>query len=216
MGKKKKGVMELRFYEVPQDEHVLALLGENWVRHYGHDETNLHFHNLMEIGVCRNGAGKLILNEEEREYSASMLSVIPQNYPHTTISSEEVGPSFWEYLFFDPMQFIVELYPNEPLLQREIFRQINEKAYFMHEWENRNIVFMVNLIMEEMRVKKIHYRENVQSMLRSLVIELIRMGETAIQPRSEKRKMNNVYCPNRPVGAVCTRQDISNFSLSLP
>ena len=43
MGKKKKDTMELRFYEVPQGEYVLALLGDNWIRDYGHDESNLHF-----------------------------------------------------------------------------------------------------------------------------------------------------------------------------
>ena len=47
MGKKKKDTIELRFYEIPQNEYVLALLGENWIRDYGHDEANLHFHNLM-------------------------------------------------------------------------------------------------------------------------------------------------------------------------
>ena len=49
MGKKKKDTIELRFYEIPQNEYVLALLGENWIRDYGHDEVHLHFHNLMEI-----------------------------------------------------------------------------------------------------------------------------------------------------------------------
>ena len=31
MGKKKKDTMELRFYEVPQNEYVLALLGDSWI-----------------------------------------------------------------------------------------------------------------------------------------------------------------------------------------
>ena len=66
MGKKKKDTMELRFYEVPQGEYVLALLGDNWIRDYGHDESNLHFHNLMEIGYCKNGTGELILNEDTK------------------------------------------------------------------------------------------------------------------------------------------------------
>ena len=82
MGKKKKDTIELRFYEIPQNEYVLALLGENWIRDYGHDEVHLHFHNLMEIGVCRNGTGKLILDEEQRPYQPAMVSIIPNNYPH--------------------------------------------------------------------------------------------------------------------------------------
>lgn len=58
MGKKKKDTIELRFYEIPQNEYVLALLGENWIRDYGHDEVHLHFHNLMEIGVCQKRYGE--------------------------------------------------------------------------------------------------------------------------------------------------------------
>ena len=61
MGKKKKDTMELRFYEVPQNEYVLALLGDSWIRDYGHDESNLHFHNLMEIGYCKHGTGEIDL-----------------------------------------------------------------------------------------------------------------------------------------------------------
>ena len=82
MGKKKKDTMELRFYEVPQNEYVLALLGDSWIRDYGHDESNLHFHNLMEIGYCKHGTGELILNEESKPYEPAMVSIIPQNLRH--------------------------------------------------------------------------------------------------------------------------------------
>ena len=80
MGKKKKDTMELRFYEVPQNEYVLALLGDSWIRDYGHDESNLHFHNLMEIGYCKHGTGELILNEESKPYEPAMVSIIPFNF----------------------------------------------------------------------------------------------------------------------------------------
>ena len=53
MGKRRKNTMEFRFYEVPQGEKALVLYGEKWDRVYGHEECFLHFHNLMEIGICR-------------------------------------------------------------------------------------------------------------------------------------------------------------------
>ena len=34
MGRKQKETVELRFYEIPQGEPVLALLGEEWNRVY--------------------------------------------------------------------------------------------------------------------------------------------------------------------------------------
>ena len=73
----------------------------------------------MEIGVCRNGTGKLILDEEQRPYQPAMVSIIPNNYPHVTISNTKEGPSYWEYLFFDPAQIIAEMYPKNELFCRE-------------------------------------------------------------------------------------------------
>ena len=177
MGKKKKDTMEFRFYEVPQNEYVLALLGEAWIRDYGHDETNLHFHNLMEIGYCRNGKGELILDEEVRKYEPAMFSVIPQNFPHITISNAEEEQSFWEYLFLDPVQILQEMYPDSPLYQRELLEKINRKAVFVYEWEKRDLALIIKMIMEEMRAKKPHYQAGVKGMVMALMTEIIRMSE---------------------------------------
>lgn len=177
MGKKKKDTIELRFYEIPQNEYVLALLGENWIRDYGHDEVSLHFHNLMEIGVCRNGTGELILDEERLPYQPAMVSIIPNNYPHVTMSNVKEGPSYWEYLFFDPVQVITEMYPGNELLQKELLQKINRKALFVHEWEYRNLSLLVKMIMEEMRGLGSHHTDSVRGMLYALVIEIIRLNE---------------------------------------
>ena len=56
--KKKKEELEFRFYEIPQNQPVLALLGEKWVQHYGSGVDRLHFHNYMEIGYCYGGEGE--------------------------------------------------------------------------------------------------------------------------------------------------------------
>ena len=86
MPKKKKESVELRFYDVPQSETVLALMGESWDRVYGHEENKLHFHNLMEIGICRRGAGVLYLDEEEYRYKTGAISIFPENFSHITSS----------------------------------------------------------------------------------------------------------------------------------
>lgn len=191
MGKKKKDTIELRFYEIPQNEYVLALLGENWVRDYGHDEPNLHFHNLMEIGYCRNGRGEITLNEEIKKYEPNMFSVIPQNFPHTTISDLEAGRSFWEYIYFEPAWILQEIYPDNPLEQREAMEKINQKASLVFEWEKKNLAILIKTIMEEMREKKPHYRECVKGLLIALMTELIRMTET-VETKREGRKRGGI------------------------
>lgn len=195
MAKKKKDTIELRFYEIPQNEYVLALLGENWIRDYGHDGVNFHFHNVMEVGVCRNGTGELILDEERFPYQSAMLSIIPNNYPHVTISNAQEGPSYWEYLFFDPVQIVAEMYPKNELLQREMLEKINRKALLVHEWEYRNLSLLVKMIMEEMRNPRSHYTDSVKGLLFALVTEIIRMNEQdelKVEQETNARKSSGV------------------------
>ena len=184
MGKRKKETMEFRFYEVPQGEAVLALLGDSWIRRYGHDgSVHLHFHNLMEIGYCIDGTGELYLNEERHRYEPSMFSVIPANYPHITVSDGE-DTNFWEYIFFDPAQVVCELYPDNPICQRHMTEMVNRNALLLKEEENVILLEMIRLVMEEMRGKRPHYTSMVKSMVRGIVIELIRLNEKRLKMES--------------------------------
>ena len=47
---------------------MLALLGEKWVQNYGYQIDYLHFHNMMEIGVCYYGEGTIVLEDKEIPY----------------------------------------------------------------------------------------------------------------------------------------------------
>ena len=85
MAKKKKDSIEYRYYEIGQDECVLALFGESWIRDYGHDVDGFHFHNLMEVGVCHEGRGDMSYEEGNVPYAPGTITVIPRNLPHVTI-----------------------------------------------------------------------------------------------------------------------------------
>ena len=191
MGKKKKDILELRFYDVPQNEYVLALTGESWIREYGHDEPNMHFHNLYEIGYCKDGNGALVLDKTTYEYQPDMVSLIPHNYPHTTISKAGEGPSFWEYLFFDPMTVIAELYPKDEIYQREILQKISRQAHFLTAAEHPVLSTQVKFILDEMREKKPHYKEVVKGMLMIFLVELIRLSNESGEISDSCRKVNN-------------------------
>ena len=95
MAKKKKRPAEFRFYELPQDEPVLALMGSKWIQVYGENIDNQHFHNLLEIGFCHYGEGDLVLEEDFYRFEPSMISCIPANFRHVTRSDTGV-PAFWE------------------------------------------------------------------------------------------------------------------------
>ena len=115
MGQKKTA--EFRFYEKPVGEPVLALMGKDWVRDFGDEIPCLHFHNLMEIGRCVQGEGKIVLGNEIYDYSGDVFTLIPQNILHGT-SSE--GACYWEYLFFD-MEELMEEFDQDPVLIPKLF-----------------------------------------------------------------------------------------------
>ncbi len=187
MGRKKRETIEFRFYEVPQGQCCLALLGEAWIRVYGIDEKYLHFHNLYEIGYCRNGAGDLILDEKLLKYETGMFSLIPANYPHTTISRE---PNFWEYLFFDLEAVVRMIYPDNPQRQRDAIYIVNKRADLLHGANYMEIEELIKRIMEEMRDKKPYYKETTKSLMCALVMTIVRLHSTM---NAERATMSDTH-----------------------
>jgi AraC-like DNA-binding protein len=171
MGRKKRPTIEFRFYEIPQGQSCLALLGEKWIRIYGEGENSLHFHNLFEVGYCRYGNGEIVLDERNCQYETNMFSLIPPNYPHTTTSKEE---NFWEYFFFDPEIVVQQIYPDNTPKQREAIQIINKRADLLYADEDQEMAELIKRIMEEMRDKRSYYKETTQNLIKALVFLMMR------------------------------------------
>ena len=174
MGRRKKEKLELRFYEIPKGESVLALVGDDWVGRYGQNDVCKHFHNLFEIGYCHYGNGLLILGEREHVYEDGMVSAIPANFPHITVSE---GEDFWEFLFFDPGELIARMYPGRPKLQAEKLALLSRDAGLFSVEEQPELAATVRKILREMREKKPYYRETVYKLMQICLLELLRVRE---------------------------------------
>lgn len=118
---RKKPTIELRYYELPEHEPVLTLTGEDWVRPYGDTMDNLHFHNLMEVGICRWGEGQMVLDEQVVPYQAGVITLIPANCVHTTVSRDG-ALNYWEYMFFDPKEILRRAFPENELFAEAVAR----------------------------------------------------------------------------------------------
>ena len=130
MGKKKKPKMEFRYYQMPEESSILALLGQKWIKTYGEEIDYLHFHNHLEIGYCYEGEGTMILGEEEVTFSDNQFTVIPRNFPHTTNSTPGTV-SRWEYLFVDVEKLLYESAPAAMSEKRikYIIKGIDSRAF---------------------------------------------------------------------------------------
>ena len=93
-----------RPYNLPQDFPVISFVGNNWVPLSVLD--NLHFHNCLEVGICRSGTDHIYVENQKFSYQPEDLCVIPANTPHMMIRNTE--DSHWEYFAFDPVHFFPE------------------------------------------------------------------------------------------------------------
>ncbi len=174
MSKKKKGSAEFRYYEVPREEAVLALMGNKWIQVYGENINNLHFHNLIEIGYCHYGAGELVIEEDQYRFGAGMVSCIPANFLHVTKSDTHVR-AFWEYLYISPADILKQ--QGKPMQEtRNIIDAVNRSAFFIKVEENPIFVTLIRAIFEEMQNKNTYYRECVGGLAYTLLYEIARFN----------------------------------------
>lgn len=189
MARKKKDTMEFRFYEIPQGEPALVLYGESWVRVYGHDEFHLHFHNLTEIGICRYGDGDMYLDNDVCRYQNGTLTVIPENFPHITVSDGE-NANFWEYVFFDMKSIVEELFPGNPVYQSRVIESLNKSAFISDEKKDKAIADIINLMIDEAKNKKPYYQKKISLQLKALIIELVRKCDVSLEEEQPVKGTN--------------------------
>ena len=177
MGKKKKTRVELRYYEVPQDQPVLALLGDSWKRNYGNDIDCLHFHNLLEVGYCYYGEGVMDINDGTTyPYQAGTFTVIPRNLPHTTTSAGTERIDYWEYVFLDDDHFLKQIYASDQRFLYHFMTRINQKAHVLHESEHPDMADAIQGMFREMRRPQEFTGEIVRGLLLQFIMQVARLN----------------------------------------
>ena len=189
MARKRKDTVEFRFYEVPQGEAALVLYGQSWERTYGKEQTTLHFHNLLEVGICRHGDGVMIYEEDEIRYIDGTITIIPPNYPHVTISDGEIT-NLWEYLFFDLDQILERLFPDNIVFRKKAAESIQKKAIITHENMHQGMAMAINAAIEEARRGRDFHKMAGWIYVEALVLEMLR--EIEVEEEESKVKGSNM------------------------
>jgi len=167
--------LQYRYYEIPPDSHMLALLGAGWIREYDNDKEGLHFHNILEIGYCRSGGGFLTYRDKKLTYEKRMFSIIPAQYPHNT-NSRPGKKCHWEFLFINVDSFLAKMIPNNTFARAQLTRRINKDAFLLRHEEHPQIANLILSIMDEHRAKADLFLESVNGMLQSLLVCMARLS----------------------------------------
>lgn len=178
MAKKKRQVAEFRYYKMPENCALFALLGERWRQKYERDIDFLHFHNYLEIGYCYDGRGVMTLGEQEYQYSGSEFTVIPKNYLHTTNSAPGTLSS-WEYLFVDVDRLLDKNVSGTPGHTENLIRRINSRAIFAESSEHPKVAELIRSVMDVMRRHELFCQEEAEGLMMALLSEVARKNETS-------------------------------------
>ena len=104
MGRKSRTVIEYRSYALPVSFPLMILTGDSW--HISDiPSKRLHFHNCLEIGMCHDGSGEMLLYDAPVSFHAGDITCISRNVPHTTYSSKGTT-SLWSYIYTDPIALL--------------------------------------------------------------------------------------------------------------
>ena len=202
MSRSKMLLSEYRSYELPPDFPLLVLDGEEW--HISPlRSTNLHFHNCVEIGLCRSGQGKMSLNQRELDFQEGDVTLIGAQVHHTTWSAPD-STSLWSYLFVDLEKLLEKNAEQRPLL-----RALGDSSCLVLRREEAPLASrLVEEIICEMKNQDSGYRDCVRGLLLSLVMRLSRkMPRSGEEPR---RGENPVLLPAL---AWMRKQYASDFSM---
>lgn len=192
MVKKPQIPVQFRYYDMPPNRFVFALLGESWRRNYGGDISELHFHNFLEIGICREGGGTLVIEGQNLPYHDNMLSVLPQNTLHTTNSGEQ-GICFWEYLFVDVEGFFRTYYRDDVRKAEHMAANVAKAAWLLTGEEALPFYRLVEAIMEEERDRKHNSSEVTNGILCALLLLIARKNVGASDlPAGNYSKMRRI------------------------
>lgn len=171
----KKNV-EFRYYEIPDEEMILPLVGPVWKKTYGEGPDRLHFHNYYEVGICYEGEGEMTLGNEVKKFGPGCISAIPPSVLHTTNTYGKIAR--WEWLYFDMSKVMEMVVPDDTIIRATARYQLLEKAMlFTPEVYPDRMKVVLSKIFDEANNKSYLYQHVIKCMLPALVIEIIRLSK---------------------------------------
>ena len=179
MAVKKITKYEYRYYDMPLKEPILALCGDSWKRIYGENAGHLHFHNILEIGICYYGEGSTFMEYpdgsiREDKYCGGEVTSIPHSAPHTTKTLSESEADYWEFLFIDAAKYINDFFPDNHRTAQRLLNEINSRPVFFKKGANDELYEIVSAIFREQKAKEHYYEETTRALIYSLLMHIAR------------------------------------------
>lgn len=204
MAKPKRTIIECRSYSLPPHFPLLLLSGDHW-KISDIPSDRLHFHNCIELGLCRSDSGSLMVFDEPVPFHEGDVTMIPKNVPHTTYSTPGTE-SLWSYIFFDPQALFRNMLPmawKNFDLSRHAHRGM-QVVFDRNQYPR--IYQLLYAAIHELEEQRPSYQISVKGLLLSLYIEFFRVfassaaaaGPKFTPPQSRTPSGNSIYTGAKP------------------
>lgn len=172
---------ELESYFFPNEEDFpLSYGGWHNVFPRTTEITVLHYHNVMELGYCHEGSGKININGDLHSFSKGDISIIFKNQLHFPKSDKE-NPSTWSFICLDPVKLLKDIGIEELsyIVELSTSGYQNKHIYSQKEYPELNQCFLQ--ILNELEHKKNHYKTAVKSLIWNFFILFGRASEEYVE-----------------------------------
>lgn len=191
MARPKSTEIEYRNYMLPAYFPILLLTGDEWRISASPSEV-LHFHNCLEIGICHENSGTLLMNNHKTQFKAGDITFIARDVPHTTYSDDPENLSLWSYIFVDIQNLIGDYFPMDLLSGiNEINNFLTVGSHIFSQRENPEIYTLVMMLIKELQNKERNFQFTVRSLVFTILMKAMNMLNTE-SPANVKHHDNSL------------------------
>ena len=132
----------------------------------------LHYHDVLELGVCLGGSGTYLSSECEKRFCAGDVQVIPPFHPHYNIADKD--GSLWTFIDVDVPRISSAHVSASPVYFNELARSLPVRGIFT-EAEAPTVVWTVRSIaslMQSERTPDALLSDLIAAKISALLLEL--------------------------------------------
>ena len=170
----------------------------------------LHFHNGIEIGLCREGSGLFFIDNRIIPFGPGDVSVIFPDQPHIAQSPNE-NPSSWSFLTVDAERLFCDISASQ-------FRKVQAATNGKHclsgilpVTEYKEISSIVGMIFDELEKQQTEYRLAVKGLMLSLLLMVSRLSADESRESGASSAAADIMLLSPAISHICSHygEDIS-------
>lgn len=136
--------------------------------------TLMHFHNVLEIGLCYQGCGLFFIDGRVEPYSAGDVNVIFPDQVHV-LQSDKIAPSQWDFIMLNPTTLLSEISIADLNLVSALYGNRNAPSGIFRSGGGDGVADGVKRIFQEIGSPAPYGQSMLKSMVWELMVALARL-----------------------------------------